>query len=181
MNPLHVYGQIQQLGNNQQKKLNSHRQTYKSNRNLYQQKINADIEENKKVEDELNTELNILREELAQLEKEFDSNKSKIIDKIKELEDALTDLKVEEEKMKKHYNQLKEKSKNNMIQAIKKSKNNYPNQVLNARRQLGLNRSLPPKMHNRGSATPRNSRRNSTRKSSSLKPKWQKPRSGIRL
>jgi DNA repair exonuclease SbcCD ATPase subunit len=181
MNPLLAYGQIQQLGNNQQKELNRHRQTYKSNRNLYQQKINADIEENKKVEDELNTELNILREELAQLEKEFDSNKSKIIDKIKELEDALTDLKVEEEKMKKHYNQLKEKSKNNMIQAIKKSKNNYPNQVRNATRQLVLNRSLPPKMHNRGSAIPRNSRRNITRKSSSLKPMRQKKRSGISL
>jgi chromosome segregation ATPase len=181
MNPLLVYGQIQKLGNNQKKELNTHRQTYKSNRNLYQQKINSEIEENKKVEDELNTELKILREELKKIEEEFDSKKSNITDKIKELDDALTELKVEEEKMKKHYNQLKEKSKKNTNTKIQNSKNNYSNQVRNATRQLGLSYFLPPTMYNRESATPRNSKQIMSRKVFSVKPRGQTNRSGISL
>ena len=110
---------------------------------MYGQKVQSEIEENKKVEDELNTELKILREQLTKLEKDFDSNKSKITDKIKELEFHLNEIKVEEEKMKKHYNQLKEKSKKNMNTKIKNSKRNYPNQVLNASRHLNLSKTLP--------------------------------------
>jgi chromosome segregation ATPase len=181
MNPLLTYGHIEQLGQNQKKEEQAHINNYKGNTNMYEEKVKSEIEENKKVEDELNTELNILREELKKVEEDFDSKKSNITDKIKGLEDELNGLKVEEEKMKKHYNQLKEKSKKNMNKKIQKSKKIYPNQVRNAIRQLGLSNLLPPKMHNRGSATPRNSRRNITRKSSSGKPRRIKARSGIRL
>jgi len=181
MNPLLAYGQIEKLGQNQQKEEQAHINNYKGNTNMYEETVKSEIEENKKVEDEINTELNILREQLTQLEKDFDNNKSNITDKIKGLEDELNGLKVEEEKMKRHYNILKEKSKKNMNKKIQNSKKNYPNQVRNAIRHLGLSNSLPPKMSSRGNAIPRNSRRNITRTSSSFKPRRIKPRSGISL
>jgi DNA repair exonuclease SbcCD ATPase subunit len=205
MNPLlenqskrNMFGEFKNMVNNTKRNENTHRQTYKSNSSLYQQKLRYEKEENKKARNKVNVELKILKEQLSQLEKEFNINKSKIEDSlnelnkefnmnkskieepIKELEEALSEINNEEEKLIEKYKKLQVQSKSGMNRAIKQSRQKYWSKVNELRTQelnpIGLQNSYP-KVNRLQSQTPKTLRKHPPLP----KPRGQTHRSGISL